>query len=386
MLPPQWEVALEMAHGRDATPKELERVATATSPDAARWAFSQWALRARATAKFKNCEVMLFDRDGLEMASHERVAAYHASLFPDSALVADLTCGIGSDLIALAKRGPAIGFDHDAERAELAKFNLAACGLPAEVVTGDCAEAVGDYDYVFADPARRAGGSRIRRLSEFQPDPHRLAHDRHRLRVIKLSPMLADDELATLGGEVRFISFGRECREALVVAGEEAVEGVSAVHVETGSILHPMAIPLPKGDLGAYMFDPDPAAVRSRSAPGLAKEAGLHSVDGTPFLTGPSPVVSPWLRCYEVLEVTKWDARLLESALANLEARTPDIKTHGHDIEPARWVRKLKRKGSNEVAIFAIGTAGNLAAVLCQPKETEASVRSSNYGSFDQGA
>jgi len=57
-------------------------VAKETSPEAAAWAFTQWRLRARARAKFAKAEAMLFDQDGLEMASAEPMAQLHASHFP----------------------------------------------------------------------------------------------------------------------------------------------------------------------------------------------------------------------------------------------------------------------------------------------------------------
>src|SRR5690242_8325926 len=85
--------ALRLAEGLPATPKNILRVAMATSPDASRWAFQQWELRRRAAAKFTLGREMLFDRDGLEMATHEAISAYHASCFPEGATIEDMTCG-----------------------------------------------------------------------------------------------------------------------------------------------------------------------------------------------------------------------------------------------------------------------------------------------------
>ncbi|MBV6458680.1 MAG: hypothetical protein HONBIEJF_01814 [Fimbriimonadaceae bacterium] len=369
MPPRSWHQALDLARGRTASAKEIERVAEQTSPEAARWAFVQWELRARATAKFERAEAMFFDRDGLEMATHERVSQYHASLFPPGELVADLTCGLGSDLIGLAMRGPAIGYELDPDRAELARLNLAAAGVDGEVHIGDGSDSADDYDYVFADPARRTGGSRVWRLSDYRPDPRTLIRNRHRLRVIKLSPMLPDAELSAFGGELRFLSFRGECREALVVSGGESGCEVASVHVETGSTLKPEAGPMAIGELGRFLFDPDPAAIRSHALTTLCGESGLRSVDGSPFLTGESAVESPWLRSYEIVEVEKWDLKRLAAALAALDARTPDIKTHGHAVRPEEWVKRLRRQGSRVVSIFAIGAGGSLAAVIAEPKD-----------------
>src|SRR5688500_1564819 len=109
--------ALDLAEGQAATAPNIERVSREVGAEAARWAFLQWELRARARAKFARADEMLFTREALEQATHERVAEYHASRFPHDELVVDMTAGIAADLIALAKRGPAIGYELDSERA-----------------------------------------------------------------------------------------------------------------------------------------------------------------------------------------------------------------------------------------------------------------------------
>src|SRR5687767_5373956 len=101
--------ALSRASGLQPTPKNIDRVAEATSPEAARWAFEQWSLRKRAQEKFAKADEMLFTREALEQATHEELAHFHASQFPQRTRVADLTCGIGADLIALARNGEAVG-------------------------------------------------------------------------------------------------------------------------------------------------------------------------------------------------------------------------------------------------------------------------------------
>ena len=92
------------------TPKQLEKRFGA---EAARWASLQSDLRKKALAKFADGGQMLFDREALEQATHEAIAVYHASRFPAGEIVVDMTVGIGADLIALAARGPVIGFELD---------------------------------------------------------------------------------------------------------------------------------------------------------------------------------------------------------------------------------------------------------------------------------
>jgi hypothetical protein len=125
--------ALELSRDLTATPANILRIAKATSDEAARWAFGQWELRAKARTKFAEADRMLFVREALEQATGEAIARYHASRFPEGAPVVDMTAGVGADLIALARRGPAIGYELDPERAMCAAWNLRVHGVEAEV-------------------------------------------------------------------------------------------------------------------------------------------------------------------------------------------------------------------------------------------------------------
>ena len=82
------------------------------------WAAVVWSgdgaeLRLRARAKFDRAGRMFFTRSGLEQASAEVVARHRARRFDTAGPVADLCCGIGGDLIALAERHPVLAVDID---------------------------------------------------------------------------------------------------------------------------------------------------------------------------------------------------------------------------------------------------------------------------------
>src|SRR5207237_4747837 len=115
---------------------ELRKELTA---ERAHLVLEQIELRERAREKFSLAERMFFTRKGLEQATDERLAAYKASRFPSGMRVADLCCGLGGDLLALAGRGPAQGVDCDSVTALLASANAAALGLESQcaVIAGD---------------------------------------------------------------------------------------------------------------------------------------------------------------------------------------------------------------------------------------------------------
>ena len=65
-------------------------------------AVAQHELRLAAREKFSRAMEMLFTRAGYEQSSSETIARHRAARFGGARRVADLCCGIGGDLIALA--------------------------------------------------------------------------------------------------------------------------------------------------------------------------------------------------------------------------------------------------------------------------------------------
>ena len=172
--------ALALTAGLAATPKAIDRIGAKAGVEEARWAFTQWELRRKGRKKFERALEMLFDRDGLEMATHERIAAYHASRFEPGELVGDLTVGVGADLVALAKRGPTVGYEISKERRACARHNLLVEGLEAEIWDADCFQPGWNFDAAFADPARRRKG--VRQVSPEQFERRASSSQLHRPR------------------------------------------------------------------------------------------------------------------------------------------------------------------------------------------------------------
>ena len=95
-------------------------------------ALTQQSLRTAAREKFSRADEMFFTRAGLEMASPELVARHSARRFAGLAPVADLCCGIGGDLTALAEvAGRLIAVDADADALRFARQNVAAASAGA---------------------------------------------------------------------------------------------------------------------------------------------------------------------------------------------------------------------------------------------------------------
>jgi hypothetical protein len=347
--------ALEAARGLQPTAKNISRLADEFGPEKSSWAFNQWALRAKARAKFEQPDEMLFTQVGLEQASHESVAAYHASLFPNGAYVADLTCGNGGDLRALSKRGPAVGYELDATTASYAGHNAPG----ARVVNEDCLTIDWDFKYAYADPARRVGYRRTLDPDAFSPNPRILAERMKALEfgLMKLSPMLQDDFLLEISPNIEFVSFEGECREALAWIGHAPEFGFRAVNAQTGDRLDSGGRAGTSDEPGEFLFEADPAAIRAHCLPTLCERInGLLLGDSNGYLTSNSFSECSWLRGYRVLEHGSFDVKRLRVTLRKCGGGTPEIKTRVKtDVIELRKKLSMEGEGRPIVILYASG-------------------------------
>lgn len=360
--------ALELAAGREASANEIAAVGQATDPDAAAWAFSQIQLRRQAHRKFERSAEMFFTRDALEMASHEEVARFHAARFPAGVFVADLTCGIGSDLIALSERGPAVGFDIDFTHAAYAQHNVRVHGQSSLVRASDCLcfqhlhhvpgqdeGASEGIQYAYADPARRTGGRRHARLEDYVPSVADLATwmRRMRLGLLKLSPMLPDAELESIAGRIEFVGHQWECKEALITLGADAQPGRFAVLVESGQELPAGGTRATQTQPRDWILEAHPCAIRAHALPALGAETDsvlLGHSNG--FLTAAQPSSSAWVRNFEVLATVPARPKDVRRWCADHNAKPTAVKPRALPIEPEAWMRQFRELSGEPVEVL----------------------------------
>ncbi|MFZ4508915.1 MAG: hypothetical protein ACOYON_14595 [Fimbriimonas sp.] len=324
--------------------------------ESARWAFAQWEMRRAGRIKFSRAEEMLFVREALEQSTSEAVALWRARRFPTGECVADLTCGIGGDLMALAATGhPVLGYEIDPERARYATHNLGLITPNGEIREQDCLGTTWDFEFAFADPARRVDGRRTLDPESFQPDPSSLTHRMAKLRLgaIKLSPMLPDAFLESLGPRLEFVSYGRECREACIWMGREVGEpGRLAVHVESGDTLLAGYAAIPIESPQSFLYDADPAAVRAHALGTLCELHDLSALgDSYSYLTGDNLVSSPWLRAYRVISSVKADLKAARAARRELDATVFEVKVSGPKIDGSALRKQLTTEGKRPVSL-----------------------------------
>ena len=224
LLTPAGEELLERLRGIDVTPDQALRLSTELRDRypavLVAAALTQQALRIAAREKFSLAGEMFFTRDGLEQASGEQAAAHSARRFAGLVLVADLCCGIGGDLTALARAARhVVAVDADFGNLQFATRNAAVYGASG-AVSPVCAD-VRDLRLswlaaAFIDPARRAGSQRLRAGDSHPPLNWCIALADQVPRVcVKAAPGLAHS-LVPADWELEFVALDRNLKEALL--------------------------------------------------------------------------------------------------------------------------------------------------------------------------
>lgn len=355
--------ALEFAARYPSSAKHVLKLSEDVGAELAAWAYQIQETRLRARGRFSRAAEMLFTQEALEQATHPAIAEWHAAKFPAGELVSDLTCGIGSDLLSLAARGPAVGYELDPERARFARHNLTVNGQKAEVLEQDGLAHLAT-PFAFADPGRRSEGRRLADPADYQPDPARVAEafGRLELGVMKLSPLLSNEILLRYSPALEFVSYGRECREVCLSFGANVTPGIWAVHIESGETLPEQDLTGHTTSPGSWFFEADPAAIRAHAL----GHFGLDQLGDSPgYLTGSDLVRTPWLSAYEVLWTDAYDPRRLKTYLRERKSARPILKQRGTDLDLESLRKQLKPYGAipTTLAFFREGRRRHVVSI-----------------------
>jgi len=332
---------------------------------------SQAKLRRRAQAKFGEfANRMYFTEAGLEQASRLKVAAIHAGRFRAAGItnIADLGCGIGAETLAMASLDLSVSaFELDEVTAALASYNLASF----EKVTVEQADVtkldLSKFEGAFIDPARRdldgpkkEFTKRKYDLADISPSFEFVMEVAKKIpTIVKLGPGLDHKDIPQ-DAEAVWISdngdlvemtlhFGKVAREtvvraALLLTPNGSFEITSANHARTDA---------PIGELGAYVYEPDAALIRSHLIGELALELNLRIfANEIAYLTGNEELDSPWLKGYRVLDNLVFDRKKLKSYLRERNVGILEIKKRGADITPEQLRRELVPKGPNSLTLI----------------------------------
>jgi hypothetical protein len=351
--------------------------ANGVEPDVAAAALTQATLRRQAAAKFgPDAARMYFTRAGLEQATRAIVAQRRADrlVAAGATAVADLGCGIGADSIAFAQAGLRVrAVERDEATAQVARANAHALGLPIDVHRGSVEdEELSDVDTVFCDPARRSGDRRVFDPAGFSPPWSFVVGlaDRVPRTVLKLAPGL-DHALIPDRAEAEWVSVDGDLVEVALWFGFGAGgprraatvlrRGVAQTLTGTGTSRATVT------GVGRYVYDPDPAVVRSHLVSEFAStvDGGLADPQ-VAYVFADTPRLSPYGRCFEVLEELPFPRKQLRGALRARGIGWLEIRKRGVAVEPDELRRDLRLSGSAGATLILLRVATVPRALLCR--------------------
>jgi SAM-dependent methyltransferase len=417
LLTPAGAELLGLLRGIDVTPDQALRLGTELRdrypPDLVAAALTQQALRMAAREKFSLADEMFFTRDGLEQASGEQAAAHAARRFADLTLAADLCCGIGGDLTALATATrQVLAVDADLDNLQFATRNAAVYGAFGAVsaVCGDVRDLrLAGIPAAFIDPARRANGHRLRAGESHPPLSWCFALADQVPRVcVKAAPGLAH-ALVPEGWEMEFVAVGRNLKEALlwspgfattrrratVLPAEPLADAVDAGppttpepedtgrrspdredagHQQERDRSHTLEAgtgalpPVPVAAPGEYLLDPNPAVTRAGLVAELAHELGAWQLDPMiAFLSLDRPASSPFARTLRVIASLPWREREVAAKLRELGVGAADIRRRGLAGDVQQIHRRLGLRGDKSAVIVLTRRNNRPWGLICEP-------------------
>jgi SAM-dependent methyltransferase len=363
-------------------------------------ALAQRELRERAVAKFALAGRMWLTREGLEQASAEPLARHRAARYAGADRVADLCCGIGGDLCALAPGRAALAVDLDPLHLRMARENARVHGA------GEVAAACADVRIlslprslaVFVDPARRAGGRRLPAGESHPPLAWCLELAGRVAAVgIKAAPGLPLDRIPP-GWEVELLADRRELKEAALwspalatttrratvfpgpasLAAEPRSTGAPPWGSPDAEVSHrlpagplwgspdPSGPPVPCGPPGAFLLDPSPAVTRAGLVEQLARDLGAWKLDPRiAFLSADRPLRTPFGRLLAVDASLPWNLKRLREVLRQRGVGAVEVRKRGSAIDTDELTGRLRLRGDARAVVVLTRVADRPWALVC---------------------
>ena len=360
------------------------RLRRSLAPERAAAVVAQVRLRERAAGKFGElASSMWFVPEALEQATRLRVADHRAARLAAASQAAgatwsvvDLGCGIGGDLIAMARAGLVVaGVERDPLRAALAGANLADLGLDGAVMVAEAgAVDVRPFDAALCDPARRDGTGRTWDPEVWSPPWPFVTSLLRGEAVVKTAPGIAHEAVPD-GVEAEFVSDAGDLKEAALWGGDLRTCARRATVLREGSrpsTLTDADDPGPDAvgvrEVRDFLLEPDDAVVRAGLVTAVAAAAGGGLVDPhLAYVSAPRPLDTPLARAYRVVEEVPYREKALRAALRTRRIGRLTIKKRGVGISPEQLRVRLALRGDEEATLLLTRTPDGARAYLVDP-------------------
>jgi len=267
-------------------------------------------IKVKGRKKFPRANLMKFDREGLAQASSKYVAEYrtwkmrqrlgpiHASL--------DVGSGVGGDTIAMGMRWKVYSVEKNPSTMDMLKHNVNVYNLEKNVdfILGDILklidekkfqEKIKEIDCIFFDPSRRGQGKRTVKIEEYEPPLSLL----EKLKFfsenicVKIAPGVDFSYITSYDCDIEAISYKGEVKEVVLWFGKFKIDSnknsilATKLPERITLIQEPVNYKIPLSEPKNYIYEPDPAFIKSHLISDIAKKYtndGLfEAIDLEPF-------------------------------------------------------------------------------------------------------
>ncbi|MEU4227289.1 class I SAM-dependent methyltransferase [Nonomuraea sp. NPDC026600] len=327
------------------------------------------------------------------VSAETRVVAGGGQGAAEGPRVVDVCCGIGGDFIALARAGCVVdALDLDPLTVAVARANAEALGLGDRVTVrvGDAATvSPEDYDWLFADPARRTSRGRTFDPMAYSP-PWPVVLDlvaRAPRACLKVAPGIPY-EFIPAGAEAEWVSYKGEVKEAALWTGStDAADTIGAVE-RPGSAVPPTTVPggvvrratllpggetlvargveAPIGPVGRYVYEPDGAAIRAHLVGEVAEMVNGRLPDPMiAYITSDEAFDTPWAARYSVEEVLPFSLKRLRATLRERQIGNVVIKKRASAVDIERLRNDLRLSGDKSAVIVLTRIMNKPSVLIC---------------------
>ena len=335
---------------------------------------SQIQLQRKNLKKIPISTKLLFTEQGAQQASSWELAKYHGNKFRGFNIVADLCCGIGVDLINIAKNKEQVfAVDLDVDTLRLAEYNCNTINLNnINYELGKAEEFNEQIDAIFIDPDRRPGTSRRIAPEEYSPKFSQIIklRDVSPNIAVKLSPAI-DYKRLNLPSDstLEFVSENGTLKEILLCMGKLSTENCErkAVLLPSNLILQNSNAKIEVTEIQKYLFEPDPAIIRAGLVQELGSKIDYKLIDKKlALLTGSQISNTDFGKLYIVKQIIKYDIKQVRKYIRENEIGELIIKTRGFPESVEQFRKKIKLKGKSSVIMFILRKGDDHIIVFAQ--------------------
>jgi hypothetical protein len=289
--------------------------------------------------------------------------------------------------------------DLDPLTVAVARANAEALGLGDRVTVrvGDAATvSPEDYDWLFADPARRTSRGRTFDPMAYSP-PWPVVLDlvaRAPRACLKVAPGIPY-EFIPAGAEAEWVSYKGEVKEAALWTGStdattttstaDVTDTTTTTGTTTGAVERPggavrratllpggetlvaRGVEAPIGPVGGYVYEPDGAAIRAHLVGEVAEMVNGRLPDPMiAYITSDEAFDTPWAARYSVEEVLPFSLKRLRATLRERQIGNVVIKKRASAVDIERLRNDLRLSGDKSAVIVLTRIMNKPSVLICQ--------------------